>query len=570
MKRRWYQADPEQIKEMAKQMAEEHVAASQGAGPSHPRNRKPSNYTAPFSEFESRFGRHADPLFSRHETTPRPSGLDPTDQDYLFVDAHVMATPTIADTDGDGVQNELVVPVSYFFDPYRYGNADQMDLLNGLDEFELADYVAAGVVVLDLDSGRVRGQRMLGITRGVDSQPGYLLAPPTVARLAEGEEPVIVVGSAMGEFHVMNAGTLREREGFPLIVDSITAQVGVADLFGHGKLDLLVGDASGNLYCVDGTGKRVWERELDNPVGSGVRLADVEGDGLLEVLVVTRSGDFWVLNGQTGRDHTPMRYPVHLNSAVETSALPLHLRTMGGGASNASLAVVVPTVSAIYIVQVGTGCVFTVDTGDYVVHEVVSGDVDPYSPGLELLALGLDGTVTCFKVPALGPNMEVEVWSMQETGQSAFVHRGSGFYFTLPDANVSQEIAGTNFDLALTLHSRNYLTQREFALDITIGREHVLLHDTLRVEQRTTDMTLRVPTPPSPAHSFLTVRVCDQHLQCQVRSLHLSFNLHAEQHLKWFLCFPFLCVCCLLLWIHRDHASTALPTTAPTVTRKDL
>lgn len=553
---------------MADQALEEQVSVRE-TDRVPPRARKPSNYSTPFSEFESRFGRHADPLFSRHEATPRPSGLDPADHSYVYVDPHVLATPIITDTDGDGVYAELVVGVSYFFDPYRYGNVEQMDLLNGLDEYELVDYTAAGVIVIDLNTGRVKSQRMLGITRGVDSQPGYLLATPTVVRLAEGEDPVIIIGSAMGELHVMDAGSLREREGFPLLVDSITAQVGVADLFGSGKLELVVGDNSGILYCVDGTGRRVWERELDNPISSGVRLADVEGDGLLEVFIATRSGDVWVLNGQTGKDHAPSRYPIHLNSAVETSVLPIHLRSKGKSSNGSSLAIVVPTATAVYIMDAPTGCVYTIDTAEYVVHEVVSGDVDPYSPGLELLAMGLDGTVACFKIPA-NTGMQQEAWSMESTGESWFTHKGNSFYFVLPTANISKEITGTTFDLALTLHSNNYQRDREFSLVISIGRKHVLLQDTIHVKQRVTHMALTVTTPPSPTHAFMSVRLCNKHMQCRTQSLHLKFNLHAEQHLKWFLCLPFLCVCCLLLWIHREHTPSALPTTIGTTTRKDL
>jgi hypothetical protein len=35
--------------------------------------------------------------------------------DTVYVDAHVLATPAIADIDGDA-HEELVIPVSYFYD----------------------------------------------------------------------------------------------------------------------------------------------------------------------------------------------------------------------------------------------------------------------------------------------------------------------------------------------------------------------------------------------------------------------------------------------------------------------
>ncbi len=225
VKRDWYREDPAHIKKMTNQ--EQVVVVNAGDQTPPPAARKPSNFTDPFSAFESRFGRHADPLYSRHETTPRLSGIDPKDPNYVYVDPHVLATPLIADTDGDGTHTELVIPVSYYFDPYHYGNAAELEKLNGMIGTDLANYVAGGVVIIDLTTGKVKGQKMLGLTRGMDTQPGYLLATPTVARLSAGENPVIIVGSVTGELHVLEGRGLGEREGFPLSVDSITAQVRV-------------------------------------------------------------------------------------------------------------------------------------------------------------------------------------------------------------------------------------------------------------------------------------------------------------------------------------------------------
>lgn len=540
-------------------------------------SRKPANFTTPFSEFDSRFGRHADPLFSRHETTPRPAGVDVKDQGYVYVDPHVLATPTLADIDGDGLYADLVVAVSYYFDPYRYGDVQQLERLGGLEGRELADYTAGGVVIIDLDTGKIKGQHLLGIARGVDNQPGYLLATPTVVRLAAEENPVIIVGSVMGELHMLDAGSLKSRTGFPLLVDSITSQVAVADVFRNGQLDLIFGDYSGIVYCIDSNGVRIWEREVDNPVGSSVTLADVEGDGLVEVILATRGGDVWVLHGQTGQDYVSMRYPIHLNSGVETPVLVMHLRNQGRNQGKdegkASLGIVVPTGNSLYVVDAASGCVNTFQTPDQVLYEVVSGDIDPYNPGLELLSIGLDGTLVCFGVsaPTTAMAIEQESSSLNPTGQSILTHKGSSFYFALPFPNVSQEVTGTTFNLILTLYSDNYQTDNEFQLVISIGSKHMLMRDVIRVKQRETGLSLIVPTPPTPIHTFMSVQLCNRYMQCQVRAVNLRFNLHTQGRLGWFLSLPFLSLCALLLWVHRDSSPQSLPTTAsPTSTRKDL
>lgn len=47
------------------------------------------------------------------------SFVPPSSSPFIFIDAHILATPAIGDLDGDGI-DELVVPVSYFFDRDYY------------------------------------------------------------------------------------------------------------------------------------------------------------------------------------------------------------------------------------------------------------------------------------------------------------------------------------------------------------------------------------------------------------------------------------------------------------------
>ena len=48
------------------------------------------------------------------------AGVDKNDPSFVYVDAHVLATPVLVDYDGDGVTSELIVPVTYYYDPYHY------------------------------------------------------------------------------------------------------------------------------------------------------------------------------------------------------------------------------------------------------------------------------------------------------------------------------------------------------------------------------------------------------------------------------------------------------------------
>jgi hypothetical protein len=39
---------------------------------------------------------------------------------FIQVDPHVLATPVIADLNMDGIKEEMIIPVSYFFDVHEY------------------------------------------------------------------------------------------------------------------------------------------------------------------------------------------------------------------------------------------------------------------------------------------------------------------------------------------------------------------------------------------------------------------------------------------------------------------
>ena len=57
-------------------------------------------------------------LEGRNASKPHP-GQRPVEEGYVFVDAHVLCTPIIADLDGDG-HDEVIFSVSYYFDREQY------------------------------------------------------------------------------------------------------------------------------------------------------------------------------------------------------------------------------------------------------------------------------------------------------------------------------------------------------------------------------------------------------------------------------------------------------------------
>ena len=483
------------------------------------------------------------------------------------MDPHILATPALADTNGDGFANELVIPVSYYFDPFYFGEPHNMAQLGGLEQEELVRFIAGGVVLLDLYTGLILKHKLLGITEAGASQPGYLLATPTVVTLFPGVGGnVIIVGSATGELHMLSATTLESSPGFPVQVDSITAQVAVADLTMNGALELVVGDNSGNVYCIDQNGRRLWEFETMDPIIASVRFADIEGDGTLEVIFATRNGAIWALDGKTGSLFAD--YPIRLNTGVQSSIMLMH---MNSTSRKNALSIVVPTPGVTYIIDAITHCIQSLEL-QMMALEFMSDDVDPYSPGLELLAVTLDGFLVCFSTDTVHTSdydMAMESWPGEAIGQTGFTHKSSSFAVVLPHSNyTTREISGQSFTLEFEIYDNNPRSSKQYNVLVTVGRKHVLYKKILPIYQRRNGYSLGIVSPPSPIHAFLTVMVCNEHNQCDSASYIVRFNLHFQDNLKWFLALPFLSLCGMLLWLMRDAGFATLPTAHSS--RKDL
>ena len=517
-----------------------------------------------FSEFESRYGRHADPLYSRHQRGNLVSGVDPGNHDTVFVDPHVLATPTLADTNGDGHLNELIVPVSYYFDPFYYGEPHNLGKLGGLDRGELVHYVAGGVVIIDLNTGALISQKVLGLTEASDSQPAYALSTPTVVRLFPGVGGAkIIVAMATGKVNVLDAGSLESEPGFPVRLDSVSATIAVADLFQDGALELVVGDNSGNVYCIDSHGNRRWEYEAGGSIQSEVRFIDFNGDSHLDVVFVTIFGSLFVLHGTSG---TPFPgFPIRLNIHTQSSPIIMHLthsHSGGGGERGATLTTVITSMTNLYLIDLASQCIDSIET-DSVIMTALSGDVDPYNAGIELLTVGLDGKIVCYS-PSLtemsSQEMSLQTWAVDLTGHARFTHRRNSIAVLLPwEHDTRVDLHGNSFTLEVKVMDNNARRSKEISVTISVGRKYLLYNGTLPLYQKVTTHTLTVTTPPEPLAAFLTATFCTEHLQCQSLSRHVRFNLSFRQTLQWYLCVPFFALVTAFLWLLRDADFEPLP-----------
>lgn len=521
-----------------------------------------------FSQFDTQFGPKANILYSRHQPSERPAGLDPQDHTYVFVDPHVHATPVIADINDDGHDDELIVPVSYFFDRYQYGVESNLARI-GLRKDEVSNYAAAGLVVIDLKTGKVIKQRLLSLTTVSSDQPSFLLAPPTVVRLVRGGPVSVIIGSTAGQVHVLQGPELLTAKGFPVVTDSITSQVAVEDMTGDGTLELVVGDASGNVVCLDATGRQLWEYNVKMPIESSVRFFDFHSDRSMEVIFVTKFGDVWVLNGTTGKP--TLSSPFSLNSLVHSSPLLLHLT---GVSDTYHLSAIVPTISGLYIVDLHAGCVdqVTMDT-NFIPHVLQSDHIDPFNPGLEILASSLSGEVTCISTGTLhltDYEVSVETWPSDVLEGNGFTHKKSTFVLVCGRSLSTRDASGKTFDFSFEIHddTASERTPHHYNVLLLVGKKYTLLNESLILKLPKQAIHYAALTPPTPVSVTMSLKVCNDHGQCDSASFNVRFNLAFQENISWCLALPFLALVAGYLWLLRNETDICLPTVYDPLTKQ--
>lgn len=481
---------------------------------------------------------------------------------YLQVSPHILATPVIADLNRDGVIEEIVIPVSYYYDEDEYRLAQQLHKSQkNTTVADLEKYLIGGVVYLNLTSMDVMHTVFLELSQMTASFPAYILFTPTVIDLdSNGGDLETITGTSSGKIYAINNGG-QIRSGFPLSLNTVHGQLTVADVNHDGQLEIIAVDTSGNVACFDRTGRTLWESEISGSSSSGTRLADINQDEKYELLITTDNGDFYVLHGINGSIFKG--YPQKLNSDIYANVLLSLLHD-----EDVPLFFALPSDGHLNIISTNLECHTKVNIAESSLVQILSHDLVPQTKNMELLVATKDGTIICFSVSQ--PYIEKEEDYSTEIAMLASLPSEMKsandfvFLFHKPRVEIMKhtkdaiDIMGSYFRLDFKITDPDAGDKgRPYDIRVYYG-SHLLVQSSY---EEPGQYSLSVPVWLEPSQGHIVVVLTNQHGQIFQDNYSIKFNKLILQDLQWLLISPFVAMAVILLVIHGFPAKDLLPLT---------
>ena len=463
---------------------------------------------------------------------------------YVLVDAHVMTTPLIADVDGDG-DDEIVAAVSYFFEEEAVASLARRGVV-----VDHTKYVAGGVVAASLRTGEVKWSVHLDLTTDETKLRAYIYSSPTAADLDGDGAIEVVVGTSMGFVYVLDGRDGSLRDGFPIQMNEVQAQVVAADVDGDGDLELIVADAIGSVAAWRHDGAALWEVQTSGLCTQSPTIASLKGDGAVQIVVPTVAGVVHVLDGRSGRELPP--FPLRTGGRILSAVLVLDLRpawaalVLAEHAGDTEPHLVFSSFDGhVYIVHATTGCAHKIDVGEHAYAQILADDLTG-NGRIDLLLSTMNGNLYCFETST--PFAPLRAWRAAGQGRNGFaqIERTQGIAIG-GDAgrHEPRAVSGATFTLEFTIHDARRFGRivypRRYAVEARLGRAAPLFAANYTAAGTYT-ATLRCPTTegglPARLRGALTLAMTNEHGQRYTDAIGVAFNEGADRAIAWVVALP--------------------------------
>ncbi|KAL4234802.1 hypothetical protein ACF0H5_006444 [Mactra antiquata] len=498
----------------------------------------------------------------------KQSSTGKSDKTYLPVDAHVMATPVLADLNKDHRLEELVIPVSYFFDEEDYRLPEDFEHINNINTTDLGKYVISGITIVNLTSLELIHSIYLDLTMKSSGFPGYVLFSPTVIDMdRNGGYLEIIIGTSAGNVHVINVEDgVKDRPGFPYSMGIIHGQLTVADINKDDRLEIVVIDSSGNVVCLNDDGTLTWEITVSGDNSPGSRLHDIDEDGYLDIIIPTNVGDIYAINGVTGK--VLDKWPIKVGHPILSNILITKISSIRKGLDIVFLS----NDGALHIISTDQSCRTHFPIGETSLVQILSHDLVVQSEGLELLISTNDGTLICMgsgeetDVNVLQDAMYENILMLALTGDTKtsndFTYAKEKFgIYVLESSRTWGEVTGSMFHIDFVIHDPSYLKSEHrrslYTLTVYFG-SHLLFRG---VYSNPGFYSIFVDSYPRPSHGHITMVLSNKNGQIATDQFPIRFNQIILEDLQWLLMAPFVTMVIILLVNHGFPAKDLLPIT---------